>query len=380
MPNANAIVQALSGFMKEKERLAEKDKQAKSLESLNKKVQDGDYKVGRSIGPDGKVRTTLTEKSSQDKIFDLMLQDEVQKRQQGGAVNQPTGGQAGGQPQNVQPAGSGGLSNVTGQVTPDKIEAIQNMLGGQGRQQAPQAPTAAPTATPTGYTQKGLLGTTTYKYPKSAAQIQNEVELSWKKEKTKNDMTLMSNFSTVLGLMQPTVSVWKAAAAEKEAKGIPPGLASKIASGVADTLELEGFPMTKAYIGQRIETGLALNKIITGYNRVIKDVFNRVLKTLPTDTRLTEDMEAKVAQSILNSFTRAVGRPLTSDEQQYIKLQSQKVLTTPAMTLPQSGTATAVQKFKTFQIGGENYTVPLEEVEAFINDSEFNDQEMYILD
>lgn len=220
--------------------------------------------------------------------------------------------------------------------------------------------------------------TTEEKVADKQAMADVEIETAWKKEITKNKKTAMENFSVVQGLSQQLVGVWKAAAIEKGAKKIPKGLLSKVMSGVADKFELEGYPMSKAYMGQVIETGLALNKIITGYNRVIKDVFNRVLKTIPTDTGIVEDMEAKITQTIRNSFARSVGRELSKEEIAHIDSKIRNTLNTPPMTVP-TGKPQG-QVFKNFQIGGENYSIPIEEVPAFVNDKAFDDMEIFSLD
>jgi hypothetical protein len=137
---------------------------------------------------------------------------------------------------------------------------------------------------------------------------------TWATEVAKNKATNIENYKAVKALMQPVMSFWKAAAQEKADKGIPKGLASKIASGAADMLELEGFPASKAFMGVQIETAMNLSKLISGGSRIVRDVFNKLLKTLASDTGISRDAFAKLSQTMKSSFARANGREATPEE------------------------------------------------------------------
>lgn len=202
-----------------------------------------------------------------------------------------------------------------------------------------------------------------------------DIQTTWQREITKNRKTAMENFNAVSGLLQNTVAVWKAAAQEKEAKGLPKGIISKHTGKVAEAFDLPGLPHTKAYPGQQIETSMAMSKIITGGSRIIKSVINQLMKTLPTDNRRTPDMEAKIGQTFRNTFTRALGRQLKPQEQQYINAELRKLLATPPTQIPSE--QAIAPRFKTFQVGGQNYKVPIEEVMDFINEPQFEGLEMY---
>lgn len=171
--------------------------------------------------------------------------------------------------------------------------------------------------------------------PESQAELR--VWENWQKQVGKNKQTLSETYNTMIPIFQQLVSTWKAASQEKEEKNIPKGLMSKVASGTADLAELQGFPMSKAYLGQRIETALVLNKLLTGQNRVIRDVIKQILVTLPTDTGIEEDMKTKIAQSIRNSFARAIGRELSPDEFSVVDKTVNRILETPAMAIPGVG-------------------------------------------
>ena len=198
------------------------------------------------------------------------------------------------------------------------------------------------------------------------------VEENWKKTSAKNKQTLWESYQGVEGLLQNTVSVWKAASQELQDNGIPKGLTSKMMTNVADIFELQGYPNAKAYAGQVIETAMSLSKIITGGSRIIRSVINQLIKTLPTMTGIEEDMEAKVGQSLRNSFTRAIGRALTKEEQTYIDNRLDNVLS----VRPAAGRVSA-PSFKVFQVNGEDYKIPIDKVLDFINDPEFKSAEIY---
>lgn len=197
-------------------------------------------------------------------------------------------------------------------------------------------------------------------------KARQEIETNWKKEVTKNQKTAWDNFNQTHALLKNTMAQFKAATAEMKAKGVPTGLATKAIGGVAKGLELQGYPQTKAYEGQVIETAMSLSKIITGGARIIKSVINQLIKTLPEASGIQEDADAKLAQSFRNAFTKSLGRPLTKDEQTYMDAQVKDLLATPAATIP----GDTPQKVKTFsfQVNGENYVnIPQEEVIDFIN-------------
>jgi len=188
------------------------------------------------------------------------------------------------------------------------------------------------------------------------------------------------SLDAVAALLQNTVSVWKAATREKS--GIPniplPGgresalLKSTIGS-VADALDITGFSATKAFEGQRIETAMALSKIITGSSRIIKSVVNKLLKTLPEDTGIFEDMEFLVAQSLANSASRAIGRELTEEERADLQERTKAILAVPEFTLPEGAEERkiALDKFaptsKRFSVNGRVFNIPIDKVAEFIN-------------
>lgn len=65
---------------------------------------------------------------------------------------------------------------------------------------------------------------------------------------------------------------------------------------------IRGFEPTGAFSGQRAETAFALNSIITGQNRVIEGLYNRILSTLPDELDPESFTIAKIEQSVRNAF------------------------------------------------------------------------------
>lgn len=201
--------------------------------------------------------------------------------------------------------------------------------------------------------------------PSAQSKADLEIETNWKKTVTKNKKTAWENFNQTHALLKNTMAQFKAARVEMKARGVPEGLATKAMGGVAKTLELQGYPQTKAYEGQVIETAMSLSKIITGGARIIRSVINQLIKTLPQATGIQKDADAKIAQSFRNAFTKSHGKPLTKAETAFMDKQVAELLATPAATIP--GGVAPVDKTYTFQVGGENYNIPSDKVLEFIN-------------
>lgn len=186
---------------------------------------------------------------------------------------------------------------------------------------------------------------------------EDKILIEAQKEKEEN----LRIADSVKALMQNQVAVWKAAAIEKKQKNIPKGFVAKHTGGVAETFALEGLPHTKAYQGQVIETAMGLSKIITGGSRVIRSVINKLIETLPKDDMLLEDMEAKISQSLFNTYARAIGRDITKDERQELQLMVREILDTPPSTVLEPGQLQAPE-YKWLRVNGADYKIPIEDV------------------
>lgn len=330
-------------------------------------------------------------------LSELELMNIVNQMRQGGQF--PQGGQPPIQPQGQIP-GVGTrppIIPVQGRLPTGRVQPQVAPKGAvAARPPSPTVPRIRPTAPPTPPTatfgagvEAGLpprteqfqTGISKYGVPEFKEQLTPEykaaldIETNWKKEVLKNKKTAMESFNAVSGLLQNTVAVWKAAAQEKEERGVPAGFASKHAGKVVEGLDLAGFPHTKAYPGQLIETAMAMSKIITGGSRIIRSVINKLIQTFPTDNRRPKDMQAKISQTFRNSFTRAMSRSLTKEEMRYIDNELADLLATPPATIPEAGARIVPPRI--MQVGGKEYRVPIEEMVDFINSPEFRNLEMY---
>ena len=204
--------------------------------------------------------------------------------------------------------------------------------------------------------------------------VEFEILKKGKDEQAQN----LRNADAITGLAQNTVAVWKAAAQEKEK--IPKIFGSSklraVMPDIAEGLNLEGFNWSKAYIGQRIETAMALSKIITGGARIIKSVISELMKTLPQDDAITKDMESKIYQSIMNATTRAYGRPLTPEEKAETDAKIREVLSVDPAQIPPEDMASMLQSIPThkrIEVNGVEYNIPIEEFEEALKDIGDND-------
>lgn len=125
-------------------------------------------------------------------------------------------------------------------------------------------------------------------------------------EDAKNASEAGVNFSKAISQFGALVSNIKAK--DSEQGGL--GLAEGIAGGIRATLRMPNTGAISAFPGQVTESAIALNKILTGQNRVIKGVLKQIQGTLPGPRDTAEQVSSKLSQSIENSFkiTRALQR------------------------------------------------------------------------
>ena len=91
---------------------------------------------------------------------------------------------------------------------------------------------------------------------------------------------------------------------------------------IAAKARVPGFESTAAFEGQRAETAMALNRIVTGQNRLVKSIYDRLLASLPDENDTESYARAKLEQSIRNAYglqkaMRAYGN-LTPEEMENI--------------------------------------------------------------
>jgi len=118
----------------------------------------------------------------------------------------------------------------------------------------------------------------------------------------KRQLETSEGFQKAMGLFSSLVAQFKSKIQQQGGEGgILPGLGGKVRSA----LKKPGAEAIAAYVGQRKETAFALNRIITGQNRVIESVIEHILDTLPDEFDTPEFAAQKIAQSITNSYRLA---------------------------------------------------------------------------
>ena len=129
------------------------------------------------------------------------------------------------------------------------------------------------------------------------------------------------HFSQAIAMFKGIVSQVKGAEEEQQGLGLGPGIRGAIAEKtkgiLAEPLGIKGVGRISSAYGQRVETALRLNSILTGQNRVIRSVINMVMKSLPDRFDTPEMVSAKIAQSVTNSYkiTKAFEKAgLTTEE------------------------------------------------------------------
>lgn len=66
--------------------------------------------------------------------------------------------------------------------------------------------------------------------------------------------------------------------------------------------EIGGLESTRAFPGQRTESSLALSRVVTGQNRVVKAIFNRLAETFPDRGDSLPSAAQKIDQSVINAY------------------------------------------------------------------------------
>jgi len=131
---------------------------------------------------------------------------------------------------------------------------------------------------------------------KGVQAVKTQVE----KDLAKRRRETQEGFQRTVGLFTNFVRQFKAKlAAQPGGKG---GLVQGAVSVVGAALKMEQFQAQSALPGQRRETALALNNVLTGQNRVIRGVIEMILSTLPDDFDPEGFAAQKMAQSLRNSF------------------------------------------------------------------------------
>ena len=156
-----------------------------------------------------------------------------------------------------------------------------------------------------------------------------------------------------MGLFQNLTAQFKSKISAQGGEG---GILPGMAGFVSGKIKAPGSAPIEAYEGQRAETALSLNNIVTGQNRVIKGVVEMLESTLPSRWDSSEFAAQKIAQSVKNSFRLLVANnrgmltpdiingfenrdsverfvqnvPLTPEEEQQMNLLVQQILDTPA--------------------------------------------------
>ena len=136
--------------------------------------------------------------------------------------------------------------------------------------------------------------------PKQQTLAEKEATKSAAKAESKaKEMDI--KFQKVENLMSNVVGQFKASLQETGGGGLLGwrGIGGKIAG---ETGKMKEFAMTSAYQGQLTETAAALNSIITGQNRIIESMVERIIKTLPQSGDSGTHMVNKVRQSLRNSY------------------------------------------------------------------------------
>ena len=120
------------------------------------------------------------------------------------------------------------------------------------------------------------------------------------KDLAKRRRETQEGFQKTVGLFSNFVSQFKLKLASQPGGkgGLPQGAAGKVGA----FFKIDKFAPVEAIPGQRRETALALNSVLTGQQRVIRGVVDMILSTLPSDFDSEACAAQKLSQSLRNDF------------------------------------------------------------------------------
>jgi len=107
-----------------------------------------------------------------------------------------------------------------------------------------------------------------------------------------------SNFYQTVGLFKRTVAQIKGKGEEQGGLGLIPGIKGVVAAKV----KIPGYGRTAGMFGQRLETALRMNNMLTGQNRAIKSLINMIYESMPGDFDPPDQIAAKISQSLKNAY------------------------------------------------------------------------------
>lgn len=129
---------------------------------------------------------------------------------------------------------------------------------------------------------------------------EREVTTQVDKDIAKRRGVTQENFQKTIGLIQQFTAQFKAKlAAQPGGKG---GFVQGAVGELAAFAKVPSAAPIAAVPGQRTETILSLNSILTGQNRVIQGVIQMIDKTLPGPFDPIEFLDQKIAQTVTNAF------------------------------------------------------------------------------
>ena len=166
----------------------------------------------------------------------------------------------------------------------------------------------APSATPSDYWMKptvsmGPSGMTMSVTPTLTEASKKRTAEADEQMKAKSEVLKLSekaraNFGRSMGLFKNIVAQIKGAEKEQGGLGLGPGLKGQFGAKT----KRPGFGRVSSAYGQRVETALSLNSILTGQNRVIRSVVSMILNSLPGPLDPPDQVASKLSQSIRNAY------------------------------------------------------------------------------
>lgn len=223
-------------------------------------------------------------------------------------------------------------------AAPPQFRQVPSMMGGNIPVLSPQRqqPSTPPAATPP-QEAMGLTGVdmgtsgVKYKYGETPGQkdqreLEAEPQMTRANQLAKRKLQTEENYRKAVGQYEALMGQFKTKLIQQGGKG------GVVAGGIGTLKAMMKLPNTAAietFTGQIIETTLAMNPVLTGQNRVIKGITDRIAKTIPGWADTEQSAPQKISQSLTNMYrlTKAVAdMGLTSEMFEGMSGEDQEVI------------------------------------------------------
>lgn len=134
------------------------------------------------------------------------------------------------------------------------------------------------------------------------SSMPSETEQKMALDSGKRQVEAKERFGRTSGILKQFTAQLRGLHEDQGGGGLVKGMKGQLLAAKGKIMDTPDGARVEAFKGQRIETALSLVGIVTGQNRMIEGVLNKLLETLPTGYESEAQAEQKLRQSIQNAY------------------------------------------------------------------------------